>query len=799
MPDVRVPDLQVPKLPAFDLPVTAPPGPLGPLAEGNINVEVREHDNGDVEIVIGDPPKNDEDRNGVDDDFEANLVDKFDADRLAQDLIEGIEADEQSRADWIGTYNNGLKLLGLKPEVTTGVGGLKKNMSTAIHPLLLHSVIMGQSQARAELLPADGPAKVKLVGEQSEEARKRADDLELDFNNYLTTTATEYYPDTDRGLFYLYYGGAIFKKIYRCPLRKRPVSECVYVPDLIISNDVTDLQNARRVTHRFEISRRDLEKLQADGFYADVPIQQPVSQPTSTQSAEAKMTGIAKQVQRPEDVDSTMYECYTYVNPSDYGYDGDGDVSSPYIVTIERDSKTCVAIRRFWNEGDDDRRLMRRRFVKYGLVPGMGYLDYGYVHILGGYAKALTALLRLLIDSGTFANFPGGVRVKGSRLENNEIIAAPGQFPEIETGGLPISDSIMALPFKGPTADMLALFTGIEQQGQQLAGSVTIEVGEGRTNVPVGTIMAQIEQQTQLMAACHKRQHQSQAEEFMLLKELLAEQPELLSNKQQNPVREWTSEELLDASLVPASDPNVPAHVHRIMQAVAVETLFSAHPEYYQGRNVQGFLLDIARLGNKDELLMPVRPQGQDDGSGDMMAQMVMMQGQAEFFKAMLTAQGKQQELMLKKRQMDIQYELDMLDLRLRDEEHKMSATEKAADRQSREMLAQMANDVKIVLERMKQQGAAESDQRQAQISQQQGDIDRRNQLEDRTLDRSASLEDRQVDQDFQREQLDREDKRTETEGQRKERLEREKMKSKPNPKPASGVKPTARKPNGGK
>lgn len=783
MPDVRTPDLQVPKLPVFDMPAA----PLGPLSEGNIHVEVQEHDNGDVEIVIGDPPKNDEDGNGVDDDFEANLVDEFDADRLAQDLIEGIEADEQSRSEWIQTYNAGLKLLGLKPQADSGIGGLKKNMSSAIHPLLLHSVIMGQSLARAELLPADGPAKVKLVGEASEEMRKRADDLELDFNNYLTTTATEYYPDMDRGLFYLYYGGAIFKKVYRCPLRKRPVSECVYVPDLIISNDVTDLQNARRVTHRFEMSRRDLEKLQADGFYADVPIQQPVSQPTSTQSAEAKMTGIAKQTVRPEDVDSTMYECYTYVNPSDYDYDGDGDVSSPYIVTIERDSKTCLSIRRFWNEEDDDRRIMRRRFVKYGLVPGMGYLDYGYVHILGGYTKALTALLRLMIDAGTFSNFPGGVRVKGSRLENNEIIAGPGQFPEIETGGLPISDSIMALPFKGPTADLLAMFQGIEGQGQQLAGSVSIEVGEGRTNVPVGTIMAQIEQQTQLMAACHKRQHQSQAEEFWLMKELLAEQPELLSNKQLKPVREWTSEELRDASLVPASDPNVPAHVHRIMQAVAVETLFSAHPEYYQGRNVQAFLLDIARLGNKDELLMPIRPAPQGGGEGDMMAQMAMMQGQVEFFKAMMSAQGKQQELMLREREMTLKHQLDVANLRLQANEHKMTATEKAADRQSRETLAQMANDVKILIEQMKQGAAAQESERQAQLDAQRFHEDR--ELQREQTEHSEALT---------REQLDRDDMRAETDGERQERLEQAKLKAKPAPK-ISQPKPAAqpRKPGG--
>jgi hypothetical protein len=73
--------------------------------------------------------------------------------------------------------------------------------------------------------------------------------LKADLNYYLTTIATEYYPDTDRMLFYVGFGGCGFKKVYNCPLRQRPVSESVDAKDLIVSNAATDMAELGRVTH----------------------------------------------------------------------------------------------------------------------------------------------------------------------------------------------------------------------------------------------------------------------------------------------------------------------------------------------------------------------------------------------------------------------------------------------------------------------------------------------------------------------------------------------------------------------
>ncbi|MGO8919877.1 MAG: hypothetical protein ACLQJR_28590, partial [Stellaceae bacterium] len=213
--------------------------------------------------------------------FDDNLAEKLDDGALggiAELLLRGMEADERSRKEMLDQYTRGMDLLGLKLEgdaagFAAGQGG--KNISRIRHPILLWACVRFQSGARNELLPAAGPVKARVDGDDTGVRQELAKDFERDFNHYLTVTASEYYPDTDRGLFYLGYGGTLFKKVYHCPLRERPVSECIYMPDLIVSNDATDLMNAQRVTHRFEMAQNTVRRLQQEGFYLDIALAPP--------------------------------------------------------------------------------------------------------------------------------------------------------------------------------------------------------------------------------------------------------------------------------------------------------------------------------------------------------------------------------------------------------------------------------------------------------------------------------------------------------------------------------------------
>lgn len=584
--------------------------------------------------------------------FDDNLLDALDyasVNSLVQEVHEGVEADVMSRQQWVDNYNEGLTLLGLlldKP------AQLNNTTSTVRHPLLAWAIIQGQALANGEMLPANGPVKVANEGSLPDGA---AEALERDLNYYLKTTAKEYYPDTDRALWYLYYGGTIFKKVYRCPLRRRPVSEAVYLPDLIVSNDATTLHQARRVTHQIEgFAKNRILQMQDAGWWSDVPIESPTQNPSKTWSAIARIIGVSATTTIQRDHPHTIREVYTWVDLERYGFEdkfAKGKISGlecPYVLTYDRDSRQAYRLCRNWRleDGDNAHMFARQRFAKWGMIPGIGYLDQGFLNLLGNTELAVTALERILVDAGIYSIFPGGVRVKGMRMETNEIRPAPGEFPEIDTGGMPINQAVMPLPFKGPAGEVLALLQHLEGLGEKMAGTATLITKEGVKDIPVGTMMAMVEQSATTQIAIHKRLHNGQKDELMLLRDEFRDMGDegyaLL--RQRDGTQPYTADQLFSASLIPASDPEMPAHIHRFMQATALEALSQAHPNLYDMYRVQKRILEMGRINNPDEILVPPPPPGAEAPDPTQMAlQMQMMIEQAELSLKAEDLKGRQQ------------------------------------------------------------------------------------------------------------------------------------------------------------
>jgi hypothetical protein len=681
-------------MPDIDLPVSG--GIVGeplPTAQTDQVISVTAEDNGDVVIEIGDVLP---ETAGAASHFDDNLAESIDAASLsliAQELLDGVAADEESRREWVADYQTGIEMLGLNLNAankTSGTMGTNTGVSKVQHPLLLTAVVRFQSAAGAELLPAAGPVKVSNTVDQTEESNKKAMGLQEDFNHYLTVTASEYYPDMRRGLFYLGYGGTIFKKVYHCPERRRPVSDCVYLPDLIISNDAQDLQTALRVTHRTLLTPSQMVRLQLAGAYRDVTLTSPTESATPIDRSIASTQGVSATAKRTEDQRYTVYEVYTDLEPVMYGLNEPGapeGLPLPYRVVLEKDSRQVLAIHRDWKEGDDQYRR-RKTFVKYGLIPGLGFYDIGYLHLLGQQAKALTAIRRILIDAGMFSNFPGGVKVKGTRQVTNEIAPMPGSWVEIDTGPLQdIRNALMPLPYKEPSGVLLQLAESIEEDAKALGGVVEMEVGEGRTNVPVGTMMSMIEQQTQIMAAVHKGLHASQQEEFLLLKDRFMEDPAALTAGRNSPERVYQSaEEIADAELVPASDPNVPAQIHRIQQASVIAMRGAAKPELYDPLAIERRILTMIGVSDVDSLLVMPQgtPQGQPppaEAGASVPPEVLMADVKVKAEEVTARAQGDAAKRDLEARQSKVDALLDVMRI-------ESDAEQKELDRQSRERIA---------------------------------------------------------------------------------------------------------------
>jgi hypothetical protein len=622
-------------------------------------VETRQPDGGVVVQLDAARPK----KEGDDEDkWFANLADEIDANKLAiiaNELHDAISADDRSRQGYLATRARGFDLLGIKlenPKSSVGDSSAPvEGMSSVTNPLLLEAVLKGWANAQAELLPANGPVKIRDDAEdESGQADELAEAFERDMNHYLTKTASEYYPDTSHMLLWgPYFGGSGFKKVNRCPMRRRPVSESVDAKDLIVSDTAKDLRSCARVTHEIPMRPSVMKRMKLIGAYRDVDLPQPA--PPTTNQVDAKIAGVqgTTRSDRPEDQPYNLWETQCELDLDQFIPAGskfkDEAIPLPYLVTMDKDSREILAIRRDWDK-DDEECERQRMYVKYPYVPGPGFYGTGMLNILGNSSAAMTAAWREALDAGMFASFPGGLIAKlAGRQNTSNFRVAPGEFAAVETGGLDIRTVAMGMPYKDVSPGLMALIDKITAQSQQLGGSAEIPAAEGLANIPVGTMLAQIEQATKVMAAAHKGMHQAQSEEFELIQDLFRANPEdFWRNNKVCPKGYWNEQKFIQAldecDLVPVSDPNVPSHIHRVMKAIALLQLL-LQPALAPFMSAKEVLLRCLRALKEDPngLVVdpPPTPMGgpQADPAKMISAQAQMLKAQTEVGKAQNQAQ----------------------------------------------------------------------------------------------------------------------------------------------------------------
>jgi hypothetical protein len=585
-------------------------------------VETRQADGG-VVVELNARRKSED---GEEDKFFRNLADDIDPmelSTLAIELHEAISADESSRDGYLSNVARGLDFMGLElKEPRSGVAdgsGAVEGMSSVTNPLLLEAVLKGWANSVGEFLPANGPVKVKDDGAETATEDDLAEVLERDMNHYLTVGAPEYYPETSHMLLWgTYFSGSGFKKVYRCPIKRRPTAPTVDAKDLIVSDTTKDLKSCERVTHRIFMRPSVMKRMQFIGAYRKVALTQPTPKPNQVDEKSATIQGTRATPERQEDQPYELWECQCELDLPDFAqktkFKGEG-IPLPYLVTLDKDSQEILAIRRDWDE-DDEECQRRQMYVKYPYIPGPGFYGTGLLNVMGNSSAAMTAAWREALDAGMFASFPGGLIAKGAgRQTSTTFRVSPGQFDPVDTGGMKLQDAIMPMPYRDVTPGLMNMIDRITTQSQRLGGSVDIPTSEGIQNVPVGTMLAHIEQVTKIMLATHKGMHQAQSEEIKLHVALFREHPEDFFRGLEKEQRAyWDEQKLLraleDVALVPVSDPNTPSHIHRIAKALGLVEL-SAHPVLGPRLDPEEILRRVLAAMREDPqgLIVPVGPQ----------------------------------------------------------------------------------------------------------------------------------------------------------------------------------------------
>ena len=519
----------------------------------------------------------------------AEFIDESSLARLAGELDEAIEADKRSRAAWEDALTKGLTLLGLNIEERSAPF---KGASGVFDSTMLDAAIRWQAQARGEFLPNDGPVKTKIVGLETEEFAAQAERVRSFMNLYLTRGAPEYYPDRDQMFFWLPIAGSMFVKVYNDPILERPTLPYIHPSKLIVNFNATDLKTADRITNLLDVSKRDLMLKQEAGFWRNVDLGRPSAQPTRSQleQKQDKIDGKSPSTY-DGDYEYKIAETHAYIDLTSYlngevarDLNTEGALPLPYIVTFDRESKKTLAIRRNWKESDP-KRDKRHYFVHHKFFPGFGFYGLGYAHVLGSPSTALTAILRQAVDAGTLRQFPGGLRVKGMRFEDNNVSIGPLEFKEIDIGPMSrIQDAIMMLPYTGADPNLIELRNQIKEDASRLANTAEIAVGEGRQDAPVGTTVALLEAATKPQSGIMKRVHESMSDEFTLLGaifgEVLPEEPypfPVMGGE--SAIMRTDFDDRID--VIPVSDPNIASSAQRMMRAEAELRMATTAPDVH--------------------------------------------------------------------------------------------------------------------------------------------------------------------------------------------------------------------------
>ena len=566
-------------------------------------IEIEIEDPESVSIGMGDIEIELRPQKPTAEDFDANLADFMEdseLESLGSELVAEFEKDTGDRKEWIQTYVEGLKLLGLKYEDRTepweGACGV-------FHPMLTESVVRFQSEGITETFPAMGPVKTQIIGKDTKEKIEAAERVKEDMNYQLTEVMQEYRPEHEKMLWALPLAGSAFKKVYYDPNKGRQAAIFIPAEDIVVPYGASSLETSERVTHVMRKTKNEVIKLQAAGFYSDVDLGEPSTELDDIEKQKAEEQGLSA----TQDNRYRILEMHVDLDlPGFEDKNKDGEMTGialPYVVTVEKATGTVLAIRRNWYE-DDDLKTKRQHFVHYQYIPGFGFYGYGLIHLIGGYAKSATMIIRQLVDAGTLSNLPGGMKSRGLRIKNDDTPISPGEFRDVDVPSGSIRDNILPLPYKEPSQVLFALFQNIVQEGRAFASSGDMNVSDMSANAPVGTTLAILERMLKVMGAVQARMHYTMRQEFKLLKTIIADYaPEEYTYEPDEGSRLARRSDYDSVDVIPVSNPNASTTAQKIVQYQSVLQLSQTAPQLYNLPLLHRQMIEVLGIKNADKLV----------------------------------------------------------------------------------------------------------------------------------------------------------------------------------------------------
>jgi hypothetical protein len=545
--------------------------------------------------------------------FDTNLAEEMpegDLQSISSEILDFIQTDINSRKEWEKTYREGIDLLGLNIEERTepwdGACGV-------YHPILSESVVKFQAETILETFPASGPVKTKIIGRITREKEEAASRVQDDMNYELTERMVEYRNEHERLLWNLPISGSAFKKVYFDPTLDRQVAMFISAEDVIVPYGASDLYSAPRITHRMRKTPNQLRKLQVAGFYRDIELEPPSRNVTEIEQKKDEEIGVSV----IDDDRHLIYEVHIdYDLP---GYEDPDGIALPYVITLTSEGEV-LSVRRNYLE-DDTLKQKRMHFTHYVYIPGFGFYGFGLIHLVGGFAKSATSILRQLVDAGTLANLPGGFKSKDLRVKGDDTPIAPGEWRDVDVTGMTIKDSVVPLPYKEPSRTLFDLLGTIVTEGRKFASVADLKVGDMSNQAPVGTTLAILERTLKVMSAVQARVHAAMKSEFKLIAAIVRDYtPEVYSYEVDHAPQRAKKDDYDMVEIIPVSDPNASTMAQRVVQYQAALQLSTTAPNIYDLPQLHRQMLEVLGIKNIQKIVPLEEDQKPEDPVSENMA-----------------------------------------------------------------------------------------------------------------------------------------------------------------------------------
>jgi hypothetical protein len=570
----------------------------GEMYEVEDDSKVRDTEDGGAMVTIDESPT------PAEYEFYANLAENkatWELSSLGSELCDILEKDKEARKKRDEQYEEGLRRTGLGDDAPGGASFT--GASKVVHPMLTQGCVDFSARVMKEIFPPDGPARDKIIGEQTLEKQEKADRLVKFMNWQMTEQMPEFRSELEQLSTQLPLGGGQYLKITWDQNKKRPMPQFVAIDDVYLPFAATNFYSSERKTHVQYLTRIEYQKRVESGMYMDVDL---MASPLPPEESKAEIANNKIEGRQTDsyNIDGlrTIYECYIIHDFEDeYGL-------APYIISLDKATQSVLAIYRNWEEDDDTKQEMQW-MVEFPFVPWRGAYPIGLTHMIGGLSAAATGALRALLDSAHINNFPGLLKLKSGtggqtdRVDPTEVKEIEGSFGQDD-----IRKMLMPMPYNPPSAVLFQLLGFLVDASQNVVRTTFEELADSNTNTPVGTTLARIEQGMVVFSAIHARMHDSMGRVLKLLFRL---NKTYLTEEE---VFDETGELLVKRSdfdgpmnVVPVSDPNIFSEAQRFAQVQAVMQRSKEMPQLYDLRKVEVMFLERLKVPQGKDLLLPVQ------------------------------------------------------------------------------------------------------------------------------------------------------------------------------------------------